>query len=262
VALVLHCDDADCAHGLAEPLAALMLGLAPGYSHLLAAATAWGRNVMPRLAALLDVQIIAEVARVVDAATFVRPIYANCALATVRSADASKVLTVRPNSFEPVAATGGAAPVEGVAAPTAPGLSHWLSHARPDSARPDLGTARVVVAGGRGLGSPEAALLLEDLADHLGGAVGASLAAIEAGFLPGELQVGQSGRSVAPDLYVAVGISGAIQHLAGMQDSKVVVAINLDPDAAIFSAADYGMVGDLLELVPALSRALAASDAA
>ncbi len=257
LAAVLHCADPACAQGLAEPLAALLAALALGYTHLAAPATAQGASVMPRLAALLDLQPIPNVVGILDAETFIRPTYAGNALVTVRSAQARQVLTINPLTFEPVAAEGGAAALRLVTAPPLAGGSTWLGFTPPPaSARPDLGTARVVIAGGRGLGGAEAVAALEALADRLGGAVGASLAAVESGYLPSEAQVGQSGRAVAPELYIAAGISGAIQHLAGMQGAKVVVAINLDPDAPIHAAADYSLLGDLNELLPALTAAL------
>jgi electron transfer flavoprotein alpha subunit len=257
LATVLHCADPACAQGLAEPLAALLAALAQSYIHLVAPATAQGANVMPRLAALLDLQPIPNVVGILDAQTFTRPTHAGNALVTLRSDQARQVLTINPLAFEPVPPQGGAAALRAVVAPPGTGPSAWLSFTPPAaSARPDLATARVVVAGGRGLGGTEAVPALEALADCLGAAVGASLAAVEAGYLPSELQVGQSGLAVAPELYIAAGISGAIQHLAGMQGAKVVVAINLDPDAPIHAAADYSLVGDLTELLPALTTAL------
>jgi len=256
VAKVLHAEAPSLAHALAEPLAALLAALAPGYTHLLAAATTTGKNVMPRLAALIDVQPISDIAAVVSPDTFVRPIYAGNALATVRSADARKVITVRAASFDPVPAEGGAAPVEPVAAAPDPGLSRFLGQERSASERPELTAARVVVSGGRGLGSGENFRLIEAVADRLGAAVGASRAAVDAGFVPNDCQVGQTGKIVAPELYIAVGISGAIQHLAGMKDSKVIVAINKDEEAPIFQVADYGLVGDLFTVLPELAKEL------
>jgi electron transfer flavoprotein alpha subunit len=250
VAKVLHADAELYAHGLAEPIAALLVGLAPQYSHLLAPASAAGKNVMPRLAALLDVQVISDIAGVVDADTFVRPIYAGNALATVKSSDAKKVITVRAASFDPVPAEGGSAPVENVAAAADPGLSSFLGAEIAKSERPELTAARIVISGGRAMGSSENFHIIESVADKLGAAVGASRAAVDAGYAPNDHQVGQTGKIVAPELYIAVGISGAIQHLAGMKDSKVIVAINKDEEAPIFQVADYGLVGDLFKVMP------------
>ena len=250
VAKVLHSDAALYANGLAEPIAALLVAMAPNYSHLLAPASAAGKNVMPRAAALLDVQVISDIAGVVDADTFVRPIYAGNAMATVKSADPKKVITVRAASFDPAAATGGSAAIE--AAPTAedPGLSTFLGAEIVKSERPELTAAKIVVSGGRAMGSAENFHIIESIADKLGAAVGASRAAVDAGYAPNDHQVGQTGKIVAPDLYIAVGISGAIQHLAGMKDSKVIVAINKDEEAPIFQVADYGLVGDLFKVMP------------
>jgi electron transfer flavoprotein alpha subunit len=257
VAKVLHSDAALYAHGLAEPIAALLVGLAPAYSHLLAPASAAGKNVMPRVAALLDVQVISDIAGVVDADTFVRPIYAGNALATVKSSDAKKVLTVRAASFDPVAATGGSAAIEAVATAADPGLSSFLGAEIVKSERPELTAAKIVVSGGRAMGSSENFHIIESVADKLGAAVGASRAAVDAGYAPNDHQVGQTGKIVAPDLYIAVGISGAIQHLAGMKDSMLIVAINKDEEAPIFSVADYGLVGDLFKVMPEFEAELA-----
>ena len=256
VAKVLLAEDAAYAHRLAEPLAALLVSLAPNYSHLLAPASAAGKNVMPRVAALLDVQPISDVAGVVDADTFVRPIYAGNAMATVKSSDAKKVMTIRAASFDPVPATGGAAPVEAIGPAANPGLSSFVGAEVQKSERPELTAARVVVSGGRAMGSSENFHLIEKLADKLGAAVGASRAAVDAGYAPNDMQVGQTGKIVAPELYVAVGISGAIQHLAGMKDSKVIVAINKDEEAPIFQVADYGLVADLFKALPELEAEL------
>ncbi|ANC90486.1 electron transfer flavoprotein subunit alpha [Azospirillum humicireducens] len=255
VAKVLLADDAAYEHALAEPVAALLVSLAPGYSHLLAAATSVGKNVLPRVAALLDVAMISDITAVVSADTFERPIYAGNAIATVQSADAVKVVTVRTTAFEAAAATN-AAPVESIAAATDPGLSSFVSAELSKSERPELTSARIVISGGRGMQSGDNFHLLEAIADKLGAAVGASRAAVDAGFVPNDYQVGQTGKIVAPDLYVAVGISGAIQHLAGMKDSKIIVAINKDEEAPIFQVADYGLVADLFKALPELQQAV------
>ncbi|MBS7810767.1 electron transfer flavoprotein subunit alpha/FixB family protein [Roseococcus pinisoli] len=256
VTKVLLADDASLAHRLAEPVSALLVSLAPNYSHLLAPASAAGKNVMPRVAALLDVQPISDISGVVDADTFVRPIYAGNAMATVKSSDAKKVLTVRAASFDPAPATGGSAPIENVAAAADPGTSSFIGAEVSKSERPELTAAKVVVSGGRAMGSAENFHLIEKVADLLGAAVGASRAAVDAGYAPNDHQVGQTGKIVAPDLYIAVGISGAIQHLAGMKDSKVIVAINKDEEAPIFQVADYGLVGDLFKVLPELEAEL------
>ena len=258
VAKVHKADNPLYEHALAEPLAALLVSMAPHHSHLLAASSAVGKNVMPRVAALLDVQPISDISGIVDADTFVRPIYAGNALATVRSSDARKVLTVRAASFDPVAAEGGSASIEDLAAENAagPALSRFVSAELSRSERPELTAARVVISGGRGMQTGENFHLLDPIADQLGAAVGASRAAVDAGYVPNDYQVGQTGKIVAPELYVAVGISGAIQHLAGMKDSKVIVAINKDEDAPIFQVADYGYVGDLFKALPELAHEL------
>jgi electron transfer flavoprotein alpha subunit len=253
---VLIADDAAYAHGLAENVAPLIVAIAPAYSHVLAAATTYGKNLLPRVAALLDVAQISDVVAVESPDTFVRPIYAGNALATVQSSDKIKVVTVRGTAFAAAPATGGNAPVETVSGPGDAALSKFLRQELSKSERPELTSARIIVSGGRGMGSGENFKLLEALADKLGAAVGASRAAVDAGFVPNDYQVGQTGKVVAPDLYIAVGISGAIQHLAGMKDSKVIVAINKDEEAPIFQVADYGLVGDLFKLVPEVTAAL------
>jgi electron transfer flavoprotein alpha subunit len=256
VAKVITASDAIYDHAMAEPLAALIVALAPGYTHVLAGSTAIGKNVMPRAAALLDVQPISDISAVIDADTFVRPIYAGNALATVRSSDAIKVITVRAASFDPAPAEGGSASIEAASTVADPGLSRFVSAELSKSERPELSAARVVVSGGRGMQNGENFKLLDPIADLLGAAVGASRAAVDAGFVPNDYQVGQTGKIVAPDLYVAIGISGAIQHLAGMKDSKVIVAINKDEEAPIFQVADYGLVADLFTAIPELQAEL------
>jgi electron transfer flavoprotein alpha subunit len=253
---VLLADDAAYGHGLAENLAPLLVKLAANYSHVLAAATTFGKNLMPRVAALLDVAQISEIISVESADTFVRPIYAGNALATVQSKDKIKIITVRGTAFPAAAATGGSASIEAASGGSDAGQSKFLRQELSKSERPELTAARIVVSGGRGMGSGDNFKILEALADKLGAAVGASRAAVDAGFVPNDYQVGQTGKVVAPDLYIAVGISGAIQHLAGMKDSKVIVAINKDEEAPIFQIADYGLVGDLFKIVPELTAAL------
>ena len=256
VAKVLLADDARYANMLAENMAPLVAGLAKGYSHVLAPATTNGKNFMPRVAAQLDVAQISEIVKVEAPDTFVRPIYAGNAMATVQSADAIKVITVRATGFPAAAAEGGSASVEAVAAAGDAGLSKFLGQELSKSERPELTAARVVISGGRGMQNGENFKLLDRVADKLGAAVGASRAAVDAGFVPNDYQVGQTGKIVAPELYIAVGISGAIQHLAGMKDSKVIVAINKDEEAPIFQVADFGLVGDLFKIVPELEAEL------
>jgi electron transfer flavoprotein alpha subunit len=256
VTRVLHADAPHLEHPLAENLAALIVAQASPYSHLLAPASTFGKNVMPRVAALLDVQQVSDITAVESADTFVRPIYAGNALATVQSADPVKVITVRPTAFAKAPESGGSGSVEAIDPGADTGLANFVGQELTRSDRPDLSSARVVVAGGRGLGSRENFRLAEELADTIGAAVGASRAAVDAGYAPNDCQVGQTGKVVAPDLYIALGISGAIQHLAGMQGSKIIVAINKDADAPIFEISDYGLVGDLFEVVPELTRRL------
>ena len=256
VSKVLVADGPQFADGLAEPVAAQVLAVAGDYSHVLAPATAYGKNIMPRVAAKLDSAQISEISSVESADTFTRPIYAGNAIATVQSADKVKVITVRPTSFDAAPAEGGSAAIENVTAVAATDASRFVGRDIAKSDRPELQGAKVVISGGRGMGSAENFKLLEPLADKLNAAMGASRAAVDAGYAPNDWQVGQTGKVVAPGLYIAVGISGAIQHLAGMKDSKVIVAINKDPEAPIFSVADYGLVGDLFELVPQLVKEL------
>jgi electron transfer flavoprotein alpha subunit len=253
---VLLADNAAYGHGLAENVAPLIVKLAANYGHVLASATTFGKNVMPRVAALLDVAQISDIVAVNGPDTFVRPIYAGNAMATVQSKDKVKIITVRGTAFPPASATGGNAAVESIGEAADAGQSKFLRQEVQRSERPELTSAKVIVSGGRGMGSGENFKILEALADKLGAAVGASRAAVDAGFVPNDYQVGQTGKVVAPELYIAVGISGAIQHLAGMKDSKVIVAINKDEEAPIFQVADYGLVGDLFKLVPELTAAL------
>ncbi|NML99010.1 electron transfer flavoprotein subunit alpha/FixB family protein [Paraburkholderia sp. RP-4-7] len=253
VSKVLLADAPQLAAGLAEIVEATVLNIAKAYTHILAPATAYGKNIAPRIAATLDVAQISEITAVVSADTFERPIYAGNAIATVQSADTIKVITIRTTGFDPVAAEGGSATVERIEAAADTGLSQFVSREVTKLDRPELTSAKIIVSGGRGLGNGENyTKVLEPLADKLNAALGASRAAVDAGFVPNDYQVGQTGKIVAPQLYVAVGISGAIQHLAGMKDSKVIVAINKDPEAPIFSVADYGLVGDLFAVVPEL----------
>jgi len=256
---VIQVEDLSLADHLAEPLAGQILAIANQYSHILAPATANGKNVLPRVAAKLDVAQISDITKVISPDTFERPIYAGNAIATVQSSDPIKVITVRTTGFDPVAATGGSAPITSPAAIvlTNPVASSFVGRELTKSDRPELTAAKIIVSGGRGLGSGEKYQeLIAPLADCLGAALGASRAAVDAGYVPNDYQVGQTGKIVAPQLYIAVGISGAIQHLAGMKDSKVIVAINKDPEAPIFSIADYGLVGDLFTVVPELTKAL------
>jgi electron transfer flavoprotein alpha subunit len=256
VTKVLHADAAHFADGLAENVAEQILAIAGSYSHILAPATAYGKNILPRVAAKLDVAQISEITKVDAPDTFERPIYAGNAIAYVQSSDKVKVITVRTTGFDAAAAEGGSAAVETVAAAADFGKSAFVGRELAKSDRPELTAAKIIVSGGRGMGSADAFKILEPLADKLNAAMGASRAAVDAGFVPNDWQVGQTGKIVAPSLYIAVGISGAIQHLAGMKDSKVIVAINKDPEAPIFSVADYGIVGDLFEIVPELVKAL------
>lgn len=257
VSKVLLADAAVLAHPLAENLTPLVVDLAKQYSHVLAPATTFGKNLLPRVAALLDVAQISEITAVESADTFVRPVYAGNVMATVQSADAIKVITVRTTAFEPAATAGGSAAVEAVSGAADAGLSRFVSQELTVSDRPELAAAKIVVSGGRALGSAEQfKAVIEPLADKIGAAVGASRAAVDAGYAPNDYQVGQTGKVVAPQLYVAVGISGAIQHLAGMKDSKVIVAINKDEEAPIFQVADYGIVGDLFTVLPELMSEL------
>jgi len=257
VAKVLHADAAHLAMPTAENIAAVALSVLPGaYTHVVAGATGFGKNILPRIAARLDVAQISEITSVVSPDTFVRPIYAGNAFATVQSKDSIKVVTVRSTAFDAAAASGGSGAVEEIVVPPDTGHAVVIGQELSQSERPELTSARIVISGGRGLGSGENFKMLEALADKLNAALGASRAAVDAGYVPNDYQVGQTGKIVAPDLYIAIGISGAIQHLAGMKDSKVIVAINKDAEAPIFQVADYGLVGDLFVLVPELTAAL------
>ena len=256
ISRVLVADHADYQHRLAESIAPLLVKLAPGYSHLLASATSWGKSILPRAAAKLGLQQISDISAIIDDATFERPIYAGSAVETVRSNDEIRFITVRSTSFEAAAQEGGSASVEAVEGERAGKGAEFLSAEVTQSERPELTSAKVVISGGRGLQSKENFGLIESLADKLGAAIGASRAAVDAGFISNDYQVGQTGKVVAPDLYIAIGISGAIQHLAGMKDSRVIVAINKDEEAPIFQVADYGWVIDLFQALPEIESAL------
>ena len=256
VAKVLVADSAEYANGIAENLTPLVLSFADDYEHMLANSTSFGKNLMPRVAAMLDVQQISEISGVTSADTFDRPTYAGNAIATVQTSDAKKVITVRGTAFDPVAAEGGSASIENIGAQGDAGLTSYVGSEISKSERPELTSARVIISGGRGMQSGDNFPMLEKVADLLNAAVGASRAAVDAGFVPNDYQVGQTGKIVAPELYIAIGISGAIQHLAGMKDSKVIVAINKDEEAPIFQVADYGLVADLFQAVPELEEAL------
>ncbi|MBT5072979.1 MAG: electron transfer flavoprotein subunit alpha/FixB family protein [Kordiimonadaceae bacterium] len=256
VSKVLLADNADLEHPLAEVLAPLIVGLADGYDQILVAATTTGKNFMPRVAAMLDMGQISDIISVESDDTFKRPIYAGNAIATVQSSDAKKLITVRTTAFAAADATGGSASIENIEGAANPGLSSFVGAELSKSERPELTSAKIIISGGRGMGSGENFSLIESVADKLGAAIGASRAAVDAGYVPNDYQVGQTGKIVAPDLYIAVGISGAIQHLAGMKDSKVIVAINKDEEAPIFQVADYGLVADLFTALPELDKEL------
>ena len=255
VTKVLNADDAMYGNGLAEPTADLLVSLAQDYEHIVAPATALAKNILPRVAALLDVMVISDITAIVDSNTFERPIYAGNAIQTVRSADKIKVLSVRTAGFD-ASGDGGSATIENISTGNDPAISTWIEDKVQASDRPELTSAKIVVSGGRGVGSQESFAIIEAMADKLNAAVGASRAAVDSGYAPNDWQVGQTGKVVAPDLYIACGISGAIQHLAGMKDSKVIVAINKDEEAPIFQVADYGLVADLFDAVPELTEAL------
>ena len=254
---VLHCKSEIYEKHLAENIAPLIVGLADQYSHIIAPATAFGKNLMPRVAALLDVSQISDIIKIESPDVFIRPIYAGNATTTIKSNDLKKIITIRPTSFDPASASGGSAQIEEVVATEGMNLSTFIKKDEAKSDRPELGTARIVVSGGRGLQSTENFKLITELADKLNAAVGASRAAVDAGYVGNDFQVGQTGKIVVPDLYIAIGISGAIQHLAGMKESKVIVAINKDEEAPIFNVADYGLKADLFEVLPQLMDELA-----
>jgi electron transfer flavoprotein alpha subunit len=253
---VIYAQSRELSHQLAEPMSQVLQSLAPQFTHILAPATTFGKNIMPRLAALLDVMQISDLTKIISPDTFERPIYAGNAIETLQSLDTIKILTIRPTAFSEASFSHTSAPIEVLSPPPLQSPTLYVGLASTPSKRPELTSARVVVSGGRGLQSKEQFHLIEDLADCLNGAIGASRAAVDAGFVPNDYQVGQTGKVVAPELYIAVGISGAIQHIAGMKDSKTIVAINKDPDAPIFQIADYGLVGDLFDIVPQLIKAL------
>lgn len=256
VVKVLKADDTGLQQGLAENVAPVIVSVAANYSHILAPSSTYTKNFMPRAAALLDVQQISDISTVISADTFERPVYAGNVIATVQSDDKIKIITVRPTNFDKAPGTGGSASIEAITVPPSPGLSSFVDRQMTKSERPELTAAKIVISGGRGVGSKENFAIITKLADKLGAAVGASRAAVDAGYVPNDYQVGQTGKVVAPDLYIAIGISGAIQHLAGMKDSKVIVAINKDPEAPIFGIADYGLVGDLFQIIPELESKL------
>jgi len=256
VSKVLHADDAQYEHVLAEEISPLVISLAGDVSHILAPASTFGKNIIPRVAALLDVAAISDISKIETTDTFVRPIYAGNAMATVQSSDPVKVMTIRSTAFDAATTDGGSAAIDKIDATPATDLSSFVGHELTKSERPELTSAKIIISGGRGFGSEENFALLDEVADKLGAAIGASRAAVDAGYAPNDYQVGQTGKIVAPELYIAVGISGAIQHLAGMKDSKTIVAVNKDEEAPIFEVADYGLVADLFQVLPELSAAL------